>query len=103
MSEATAALLGPGDNLQADRAKSDLDDPDLGATALADDAIGGDGGAGGFDGGGGMETWPDDDEDEDEPCPAGAPPPPAPAPLPGLPPTAASASGSRALPCSARP
>ena len=76
MSEATAALLGPGDNLQADRAESDLDNPDLGAAALADDATGGGGradggsGAGGSEGGGGVEAWPDDDEDEDEPRPA---------------------------------
>ena len=76
MSEATAALLGPGDNLQVDRAESDLDDPDLGAAALVDDATcgggraDGGGGAGGSKGGGGVEAWPDDDEDEDEPRPA---------------------------------
>ena len=73
MSEATAALLGPGDALQADRAESDLDDPDLGAAALVDDATGGGGrtdggsGAGGSEGGGGVEAWPNNDEDEDEP------------------------------------
>ena len=75
MSEATAALLGPGDNLQADRAESDLDDPDLGAAALVDDATGGGGradggsGAGGSEGGGGVEAWPDDNKDVDEPRP----------------------------------
>ena len=74
MSEATAALLGSGDNLQADMAESDLDDPDLGAAALVDDATGGGGradgggGAGGSEGGGGMEPWPDDDEDEPRPA-----------------------------------
>ena len=52
MSEATAALLGPGDNLQADRAESDLDDPDLGVAALVDDAIGGGGRADGGSGAG---------------------------------------------------
>ena len=70
MSEATAALLGPGDNLQADRAKSDLDDPDLGATALVDDATSGGGRADGGGGAGGVEAWPNDDEDKDEPRPA---------------------------------
>ena len=69
MSAATAALLGPGDDYQPDRAVSDLDDPDLGAAALADDATGG-GGAGGFEEGGRVETWPKDDDDEDEPRPA---------------------------------
>lgn len=46
-----------------------MDDPDLGAAALADDATGGGGGASGSEEGGGMETWPDDDDDEDEPRP----------------------------------
>ena len=49
---------------------SDVDDPDLGAAALEDDAIGGDDGTGASEDMGGIETWPDDDEDEDEPRPA---------------------------------
>ena len=69
MSEATAALLGPGDAHQSDRAESDLDDPDLGAAALADDATGGGGGAGGSEEGDGVETWPDDDEEEESNSP----------------------------------
>ena len=53
-----------------------MDDPDLGAAALVDDATGGggradgSGGAGGSERGGGVEAWPDNDEDEDEPRPA---------------------------------
>ena len=76
MSEATAVLLGPGDAFQADRAESDLDDPDFGAAALVDDATGGggrtDGGSegSGSEGGGDVEAWPDDEKDEDvAPCP----------------------------------
>ena len=53
MSEETAALLGPSDALQADRAESDLDDPNLGADALADDTTGGGGRADGGTGAGG--------------------------------------------------
>jgi len=70
MSEATTTIVGPGGDYLPDRAVSDLDDPDLGAAALADNATGGGGGAGGSEAGGGVETWPDDDEDEDEPHPA---------------------------------
>ena len=47
-----------------------MDDPDLGAAALADDATGGGDGAGGSVEGDGVETWPDDNDDEDEPRPA---------------------------------
>ena len=69
MSEATIALLGPGGDYRPDRAVSDLDDPDLGAAALADDATGGGDGAGSSEEGGSMETWPDNDDDEDKPRP----------------------------------
>ena len=71
MSETTAAIMGPGGDYLPDRAVSDVDDPDLGAAALADDAVGGGDGAGSSEEGGGVETWPndDDDDDEDEPRP----------------------------------
>ena len=67
MSPATAAVIGPGGDYQPDREVSDVDDPDLGAAALEDDAIGIGDGAGSSEDVGGIETWPDDDEDEDEP------------------------------------
>ena len=67
MSPATTAIVGPGQDYQPDREVSNVDDPDLGAAALEDDAIGGGDGAGGSEEGGGVETWPDDDEEEDEP------------------------------------
>ena len=47
-----------------------MDDPDLGAAALEDDAVSGGDGAGGSEEGGGIETWPNDDDEEDKPCPA---------------------------------
>ena len=62
--------MGSGGNYQLDWEVSDVDDPDLGAAALEDDAIGGGDGAGGSEEGGSVETWPDDDNDEDEPRPA---------------------------------
>ena len=50
---------------------SDVDDPDLGAAALEDDATGGAYGAGGSEEGGGVETWSDDfEEEDDEPRPS---------------------------------
>ena len=58
--------MGPDREFLPDRAESDVDDPDLGAAALVDDAIGGGGGAGGSEEGGSVETWPDDDDEEDE-------------------------------------
>ena len=61
--------MGPGGDFQPDREVSDVDDPDLGAAALEDDAIGGGDRSGGSEGGGGIETWPDDDDEEDEPRP----------------------------------
>ena len=67
MSAATAAIVGPGGDYQLAREVSDEDDPDLGAVALEDDAIGGGDRAGGSEEGGGVETWPDDDDDEDKP------------------------------------
>ena len=41
-----------------------MDDPDLGAAALDDDAVGGGGEAGGSGLGAGLEDWPDNDEGE---------------------------------------
>ena len=70
MSEATAAIMGPGGDYLPDRAVSDVDDPYLAAAALADDATGGSGGADDSEEGGGVETWPDDDDDKDKPRPA---------------------------------
>ena len=55
----SAGTSGPAREFLADRAESDVDDPDLGAAALEDDA----------EGGGGprlrasLEDWPDDDEE----------------------------------------
>ena len=57
MSEAMAAIMGLGGDYLPDRAVSDLDDPDLGAAALADDARGGGSGAGGAEEGGGEGLW----------------------------------------------
>nr|XP_020182865.1 actin cytoskeleton-regulatory complex protein PAN1-like [Aegilops tauschii subsp. strangulata] len=68
MSPATAAVMGPGGDYAPDRAESDVDDPDLGAAALEDTAIGGVYGAGGSEEGD-IETWPDDDDEEDKPWP----------------------------------
>ena len=71
MSSATAALVGPAADYQPDREVSDMDDPDLGAAALEDDATGDVYGAGGSEEGGGVETWPDDvEEEEDESRPS---------------------------------
>ena len=67
MSEARAAIVGAGGDYEPDRAVSDVDDPDLGAAALEDDATCGVYGVGGSEEGGGMETWPDDFEEEDAP------------------------------------
>ena len=103
MSEATAAIVGPGGDYLPDRAVSDLDDPDLGAAALADDARGGGSGAGGAEEGGGMETWPDNDDEEDEPRPSWSSANTGAGPSTRRPPVAVSASGSRALPCLAVP
>ena len=48
-----------------------MDDPDLGAAALEDDATGGVYRADASEEGGGVETWPDDfEEEEDEPRPS---------------------------------
>ena len=69
MSPATAAVVGPGGDYQPDWEVSDVDDPDLGAASLEDNAVGGGDGAGGSEEGGGVETWPHNDE-EDEPFPA---------------------------------
>ena len=51
--------MGPAREFLADRAESDVDDPDLGAAALEDDAEGG----GGPRLGASLEDWPDDDEE----------------------------------------
>ena len=45
-----------------DRATDDLDDPDLGAAALDDDAVGGGSETGGSGFIAGFDDWPDDDE-----------------------------------------
>src|SRR4051812_41838360 len=58
----------PSDQFMADRAISDVDDPDLGAAAMEeDDATGGGGERAGGSSRGGLGDWPDDDEEEDEP------------------------------------
>ena len=67
MSEATAAVVGAGGPYEPDRAVSDVDDPNLGAAALEDDATGGVYEAGDSEEGGGVDTWPDDFEEEDAP------------------------------------
>ena len=59
MSEATAAVVGAGGPYEPDRAVSNVDDPDLGAAALEDDATGGVYGASCSKEGGGIKTWPD--------------------------------------------
>ena len=64
MSEATAAIMGPGGDYLPDRAVSDVDDPDLGAAALDNDATRGGGDAGGSGLGAGLEDWLDNDEGE---------------------------------------
>ena len=47
-----------------DRTMDDVDDPDLGAAAMEDDAAGEGGDTGGSGLGAGFEDWPDDDEAE---------------------------------------
>ena len=53
-----------------DQAVSNVDDPDLGADTLEDDAIGGVYGAGNSEEGVGVETWSDDFKEEEEPRPS---------------------------------
>ena len=55
--------MGSDREFLPDRAKSDVDDPDLGAAALEDDAEGGGGVSGGPRLGANLEDWPDDDEE----------------------------------------
>ena len=55
--------MGPDREFLPDRAESHVDDPDLGAAALEDDAEGGSGAAGGPRLGASLEDWPDDDEE----------------------------------------
>ena len=55
--------MGPDREFLLDRAESDVDDPDLGAAALEDDAEGGGGAACGPRLGASLEDWPDDDEE----------------------------------------
>nr|XP_040249665.1 actin cytoskeleton-regulatory complex protein PAN1-like [Aegilops tauschii subsp. strangulata] len=59
-----AGAAGTERQFLPDRAESDVDDPDLGAAALEDDAEGGGGGAGGSGLEAGLEDWPDDDAGE---------------------------------------
>ena len=70
MSEVTAAIVGAGGAYVPDRAVSDVDDLDLGAAALEDDATSGIYGAGGSEEGVSVESWPDDFEEEEEPRPS---------------------------------
>ena len=51
-----------------DHEADDLDNPDLGAAALDDDAVGGGGETGGSGFTAGFDDWPDDDEAEPIPC-----------------------------------
>ena len=55
--------MGPNREFLPDWAESDVDDPDLGAAALEDDAEGGGGTVGGPRLGASLEDWPDDDEE----------------------------------------
>jgi len=55
--------VGPDREFLPDRAESDVDDPDLGAAALKDDAEGGSSTAVGPRLGASLEDWPDDDEE----------------------------------------
>nr|XP_020164787.1 tol-Pal system protein TolA-like [Aegilops tauschii subsp. strangulata] len=59
-----AGAAGPECQFLPDRAERDVDDPDLGAAALEDDAEEGGGGAGSSGLGAGLEDWPDDDAGE---------------------------------------
>ena len=52
--------MGPAREFLADRAESDVDDPDLGAAALEDDAEGGGGTAGDFRPSATFADWPED-------------------------------------------
>ena len=54
--------MGAEREFAPDRMADDLDDPDLGAAALDDDAVGGGGDAGGSGFTAGFDDWPDDDE-----------------------------------------
>nr|XP_040246093.1 myristoylated alanine-rich C-kinase substrate-like [Aegilops tauschii subsp. strangulata] len=62
-----AGAAGPECQFLPDRAESDMDDPDLGAAALEDDAEGGGGEAGGSGLGASLEDWPDDDAGKSAP------------------------------------
>ena len=55
--------MGPNREFLPDWAESDVDDPDLGAAALEDDAEGGGSTVGGPRLGAGLEDWPDDDKE----------------------------------------
>ena len=59
-----AGAAGPERQFLPDRAESDVDDPDLGAAALEDDAEGGGSEAGGPRLGASFEDWPGDDVGE---------------------------------------
>jgi hypothetical protein len=68
--QSATAAPAPGHQWMADRAESDVGDPELGAAALEEDDATGGGGAGaggaaggGAGGGGDVRDWPDDDED----------------------------------------
>ena len=60
--------MGPAREFLPDRAESNVDDPDLRAVALEDDAEGGSGEVGGPRLGASFEDWPDDDAEEVAPC-----------------------------------
>ena len=60
----SAGTAGAEREFAPDRATDDLDDPDLGAAALDDDAVGGGGNAGASGLTAGFEEWPDDDKAE---------------------------------------
>nr|XP_040252088.1 uncharacterized protein LOC120969081 [Aegilops tauschii subsp. strangulata] len=59
-----AGAAGPERQFLPDRVERDVDDPDLGAAALEDDAEGGGGKAGGSRLRASLEDWPDDDAGE---------------------------------------
>ena len=58
----SAGTAGPEREFAPDREADELDDPDLGASALDDDAVGGGGETGGSGFTAGFDDWPDDDE-----------------------------------------
>nr|XP_045089472.1 recombination repair protein 1-like [Aegilops tauschii subsp. strangulata] len=64
----TVGAAGPERQFLPDQAESDVDDPDLGAAALEDDAEGGGGETGGSKLRASLEDWPDDDAGEVTPC-----------------------------------